>query len=119
MNASQYHCDYTAPDFDHHATSSMGPCGFRTFVFYGCGDHRDLHSFPTRRSSDLVFPKIAGMMDKFAVIRSVVGCSGAHDGFQRSEEHTSELQSQANLVCRLLLEKKKLNKASLQDLQSK
>src|SRR2546430_8204116 len=29
------------------------------------------------------------------------------DGFERSEEHTSELQSQSNLVCRLLLEKKK------------
>src|SRR2546430_8475230 len=27
--------------------------------------------------------------------------------FDRSEEHTSELQSQSNLVCRLLLEKKK------------
>src|SRR5688572_32272987 len=30
--------------------------------------------------------------------------------FLRSEEHTSELQSQSNLVCRLLLEKKKKNK---------
>src|SRR2546430_13529405 len=29
------------------------------------------------------------------------------EGFNRSEEHTSELQSQSNLVCRLLLEKKK------------
>src|SRR2546427_9244535 len=29
------------------------------------------------------------------------------DQMQRSEEHTSELQSQSNLVCRLLLEKKK------------
>src|SRR2546427_2113462 len=29
------------------------------------------------------------------------------DGAERSEEHTSELQSQSNLVCRLLLEKKK------------
>src|SRR2546430_9674367 len=28
---------------------------------------------------------------------------------RRSEEHTSELQSQSNLVCRLLLEKKKIN----------
>src|SRR5438477_13089542 len=28
----------------------------------------------------------------------------------RSEEHTSELQSHVNLVCRLLLEKKKINK---------
>src|SRR5688572_31301719 len=31
----------------------------------------------------------------------------------RSEEHTSELQSQSNLVCRLLLEKKKNNKTKL------
>src|SRR2546430_3804225 len=30
-------------------------------------------------------------------------------GMERSEEHTSELQSQSNLVCRLLLEKKKLS----------
>src|SRR2546427_8108155 len=30
----------------------------------------------------------------------------------RSEEHTSELQSQSNLVCRLLLEKKKKNKTT-------
>src|SRR5688572_32578811 len=29
------------------------------------------------------------------------------DSFLRSEEHTSELQSQSNIVCRLLLEKKK------------
>src|SRR5688572_31863800 len=37
---------------------------------------------------------------------------GLDDGFvadERSEEHTSELQSQSNLVCRLLLEKKKKN----------
>src|SRR2546430_6456780 len=32
------------------------------------------------------------------------------DAKRRSEEHTSELQSQSNLVCRLLLEKKKQNK---------
>src|SRR5256886_8410908 len=38
----------------------------------------------------------------FAASRSLAG-SGAR---QRSEEHTSELQSQSNLVCRLLLEKK-------------
>src|SRR2546427_2904417 len=33
----------------------------------------------------------------------------------RSEEHTSELQSQSNLVCRLLLEKKKKEKNELGD----
>src|SRR2546427_8590328 len=32
---------------------------------------------------------------------------------RRSEEHTSELQSQSNLVCRLLLEKKKLHNPSV------
>src|SRR2546427_2622919 len=32
---------------------------------------------------------------------------------ERSEEHTSELQSQSNLVCRLLLEKKKKNKRKI------
>src|SRR2546427_6261993 len=32
-------------------------------------------------------------------------------GNRRSEEHTSELQSQSNLVCRLLLEKKKKQRA--------
>src|SRR5438270_8659284 len=37
------------------------------------------------------------------------GPGGAGDGV-RSEEHTSELQSQSNLVCRLLLEKKKKKK---------
>src|SRR5688572_32364696 len=38
--------------------------------------------------------------------RHVVVDAGRH----RSEEHTSELQSQSNLVCRLLLEKKKKKK---------
>src|SRR5688572_32027490 len=39
---------------------------------------------------------------------------GAADG-RRSEEHTSELQSQSNLVCRLLLEKKNIeSRASAQ-----
>src|SRR3990167_6450493 len=33
--------------------------------------------------------------------------TGVGDKWTRSEEHTSELQSQSNLVCRLLLEKKK------------
>src|SRR5438477_8742239 len=37
---------------------------------------------------------------------SAPGCSRARDGRARSEEHTSELQSHVNLVCRLLLEKK-------------
>src|SRR2546427_9466476 len=36
--------------------------------------------------------------------------ASAKEALTRSEEHTSELQSQSNLVCRLLLEKKKKKK---------
>src|SRR6266567_8888168 len=43
---------------------------------------------------------------------STVGCAPA-TSCGRSEEHTSELQSQSNLVCRLLLEKKKKNKHNI------
>src|SRR5205085_3802933 len=39
-------------------------------------------------------------------VRSTISCGTACSRL-RSEEHTSELQSQSNLVCRLLLEKKK------------
>src|SRR2546430_11810403 len=47
-----------------------------------------------------------------ATAKRVVACQGVRRGrsdhpARRSEEHTSELQSQSNLVCRLLLEKKK------------
>src|SRR2546430_2850124 len=44
------------------------------------------------------------------VFRRIVGTANLVSGWTfdvRSEEHTSELQSQSNLVCRLLLEKKK------------
>src|SRR5260221_6366932 len=44
-------------------------------------------------------------------IRSVINPAVLHKtaaGFWRSEEHTSELQSHSDLVCRLLLEKKKV-----------
>src|SRR6478736_9634992 len=40
------------------------------------------------------------------------GHRGGHGQHGRSEEHTSELQSQSNLVCRLLLEKKKKTKST-------
>src|SRR5688572_32692919 len=42
------------------------------------------------------------------------GARGARGESHRSEEHTSELQSQSNLVCRLLLEKKKKKKTNRQ-----
>src|SRR3989475_2842102 len=41
--------------------------------------------------------------------RAAKGFANRHTTPPRSEEHTSELQSQSNLVCRLLLEKKKID----------
>src|SRR5690606_39983106 len=94
---------------------------------------RALHPFPTRRSSDLLgitvtddplaaFAKADGVLDFTAPAASiefagyaaqarivhVIGTTGfSEEDEARSEEHTSELQSRENLVCRLLLEKKK------------
>src|SRR5205085_11787978 len=106
------------------------------FFFYSSLAHLYLHSFPTRRSSDLVLVRMflripAGKVAHESVterLRAVVILVGLVNGSEkadpfrlvikavgvvhdmahlRSEEHTSELQSQSNLVCRLLLEKKK------------
>src|SRR5437762_4391948 len=74
------------------------PCLVTFFFFYCYAHHRDLHSFPTRRSSDLPPGPCAGRR------RTAPAYTGWPSG--RSEEHTSELQSPMYLVCRLLLEKK-------------
>src|SRR5205085_5112195 len=73
------------------------------------GTHRDLHSFPTRRSSDLRPIDRCGSPASRCGPASPWPCPPRTDPRmrRRSEEHTSELQSQSNLVCRLLLEKKK------------
>src|SRR2546427_7082160 len=48
----------------------------------------------------------AGTDGVFTILGALLGFGGTLYSL-RSEEHTSELQSQSNLVCRLLLEKKK------------
>src|SRR5690606_39476152 len=56
----------------------------------------------------LINPLNGGSNGKLALIRFFRQGAGKHRWQQgRSEEHTSELQSRENLVCRLLLEKKK------------
>src|SRR5207253_7617779 len=96
---------------------------------------RNLHSFPTRRSSDLLFEHELQVLERAPLAMAVAqhgewGVAGAPQDRQRaggqtgglahrlnvgaldafdlrSEEHTSELQSRGHLVCRLRLEKKK------------
>src|SRR5437763_11227091 len=71
----------------------------------------NLHSFPTRRSSDLQGPPHSG--GQFMILTETASGPQAdamlnrRGSTPRSEEHTSELQSPMYLVCRLLLEKKK------------
>src|SRR2546426_5109246 len=48
-------------------------------------------------------------LDRDGRVETPTGASPLHLDSLRSEEHTSELQSPCNLVCRLLLEKKKKN----------
>src|SRR5206468_12384571 len=107
-----------------------------SFLYYCSHAHRDLHSFPTRRSSDLrkaaLFDRQRGSAAAWLLTlarrtalnfhqsqrRPVPAELGQEHGAvepdvdrfwldARSEEHTSELQSRSDLVCRLLLEKKK------------
>src|SRR5205807_8087429 len=83
-------------------------------LFRCCLAHRDLHSFPTRRSSDLKFCRSCGLdlshTTPVAAVRDqqidVTELDLVREQLKRSEEHTSELQSPCNIVCRLLLEKK-------------
>src|SRR5207302_10245868 len=105
-------------------------------LFYYCADPCALHSFPTRRSSDLLPERKRDICRRTQVVLrgfrirerdvSLVEHRFAHalrrqrntnrapagwgseihlPSARRSEEHTSELQSRENLVCRLLLEK--------------
>src|SRR5438045_6632516 len=89
---------------------------------YCSPSHRRLHSFPTRRSSDLGSSAGLGAhgCSSSAVTVPFGGViAGSASGPKpaatacaarmRSEEHTSELQSLRHLVCRLLLEKKNSN----------
>src|SRR5207244_12412828 len=103
---------------------------------YRLSPHDKLHSFPTRRSSDLrskliaCFSVCAGWRTENRRLRMKIRSATAaklalhlqiaistvmprlitngKNQTVRSEEHTSELQSPDHLVCRLLLEKKKI-----------
>src|SRR5438132_5472655 len=85
-----------------------------TLFFASSAPHRALASFPTRRSSDLT-PCDAGgdsgpaLRGRDFLLRRRRRKSRPRSAGpeSRSEEHTSELQSHSDLVCRLLLEKKK------------
>src|SRR5690606_39707395 len=104
------------------------------FSWCESSDRWGCHSFPTRLSSDLVM-MVNNELGSLTDIRAIGQCLRTRgvlfhvDGAQaagklpvdvadlevdlRSEEHTSELQSRENLVCRLLPEKKNTRRPRL------
>src|SRR5690606_41491541 len=111
------------------------PSGLRGLAYPGARPPRGRPPFPTRRSSDLFQPDwrdqqhACAACDWQGTSRTMVmelhddvteyDCPACENPLLivvhpdiRSEEHTSELQSRENLVCRLLLEKKKKNTRS-------
>src|SRR5438034_8675756 len=96
---------------------------FLSLFRYYSSNFRPVHSFPTRRSSDLSIER-HGHAEEYGPLARLHRLAAARCATldrpaetervqpQRSEEHTSELQSHSDLVCRLLLEKKKANRDS-------
>src|SRR3546814_19859620 len=95
-------------------------CWFFFFFFSSSGDHRDLHvltpSFPTRRSSDRIVAGPCAMRRKNIGKSECLGCLHANKPSaidipsatqQRSEEHTSELQSLMRISYAVFCLKKK------------
>src|SRR5437667_7956769 len=56
---------------------------------------------------DELYQALDWLLARQARIEKRLAAQHLHEGSERSEEHTSELQSHHDLVCRLLLEKKK------------
>src|SRR5437870_8502589 len=88
------------------------------FFSHSAAPHPDLHSFPTRRSSDLFGiapgqPPSMNPTPNSSSCRAMTSLSATLRLRPRSEEHTSELQSRGHLVCRLLLEKKQRRAADI------
>src|SRR5205085_11843947 len=76
-------------------TSTLFPY---TTLFRSLRGHGASSGFPGR---------VGGLDDWVDDVSALVDMARGRPPAPRSEEHTSELQSQSNLVCRLLLEKKK------------
>src|SRR5437899_12471411 len=91
-------------------------CHFFKFFFNFYGYHLDLHSFPTRRSSDLAGKGLlegtlqagtSAVSDKLLDLVGLGGKSAADKGtYQKRSEERFSRNAETDIVCRLLLEKK-------------
>src|SRR2546430_12922574 len=74
------------------------------FRSYSCKSGKSTYKNGYRAVNPLITYRFKKQVDEYGIRSYYNSYPGI---FIRSEEHTSELQSQSNLVCRLLLEKKK------------
>src|SRR5690606_41923051 len=75
------------------------------FLFFGLRPPPRFTLFPYTTLFRSASPYADGV--EYRAVEQAIMARGVEWAFDRSEEHTSELQSRENLVCRLLLEKKK------------
>src|SRR5206468_10588744 len=80
------------------ATAALAAAGYRA--------SRENHHYRVIQSLELTLGKDAKFIRAFDAFRKKRNVSSYEGADERSEEHTSELQSRSDLVCRLLLEKK-------------
>src|SRR2546430_12937144 len=90
-----------------HAHNSVHQDAEVTAIADGNAGYGHVVALPQRDS--LVALPAAGIAGDQAAAAIDGSCPSKSNVAERSEEHTSELQSQSNLVCRLLLEKKKIS----------
>src|SRR3989449_7260000 len=89
--------------------TDTSPCGPRSQVDIGTRLRCYSPPFERRPTMRCASPPRRALAVALSLTLGCVALSGATAQQERSEEHTSELQSRLHLVCRLLLEKKKKN----------
>src|SRR2546427_8405509 len=90
---------YTQESYSSASAAMYADRKVRVIVFPNLAPGTRLYYQVRRTQATPYFPGYFGLWETFNVFTEYEDA--------RSEEHTSELQSQSNLVCRLLLEKKK------------
>src|SRR6266481_9926729 len=99
----------------HHRKSSMLPTAHFFFFFFNDTAPPDIYTLSLHDALPISGSRCRGCRSTSAAPRSPTRAAAP----PRSEEHTSELQSQFHLVCRLLLEKKKPNTYMIDFVQKK
>src|SRR5256885_10348483 len=95
------------------------PCRCYSFFFFNDTATTEIYTLSLHDALPIWPVRRGELTQPSAVSRAMplVGCSSTRPS--RSEEHTSELQSPCNLVCRLLLEKKKQYRVHVQYLRAR